>query len=197
MVGVLGLGFHSWFSLRKDIFPDLVLDMVSVRVPYPNAAPEEVEKGICIPIEESVQGLEGIKRVQSIAGESNGNVIFEIEPGYNVRNIMADIKTRVDAIDNFAEQAEKPVVEELLIKNQVLSIAITADTDKATLQRIAEKVRDDLLVYKASPPQGLWASFWRWLNDSLSGEAIITQFIIAGQRNYEICRLYTSDADDE
>jgi multidrug efflux pump subunit AcrB len=186
MWGLLGLGFLSWFSLRKEIFPDLVLDMVSVRVPYPNAAPEEVEKGICIPIEESVQGLEGIKRVQSIAGESIGNVIFEIEPGYNVRNIMADIKTRVDAIDNFAEQAEKPTVEELLIKNQVLSIAISADTDKATLQRIAEKVRDDLLVYKSPPPQGLFASSWRWLQDSLSGEAKITQVTIAGQRNYEI-----------
>ena len=43
MWGILAMGFLSWFNLRKEIFPDLQLNMVSVRVPYPIAAPEVVE----------------------------------------------------------------------------------------------------------------------------------------------------------
>lgn len=186
MFAILILGALGWFDLRKEIFPDLQLNMVSVRVPYPNAAPEEVEKGICIPVEEAVQGVDGIKQVQSIAAEAFGNVMFEIKPGYDVREVMADIKARVDAIDNFAEEAEKPVVEELLVKNQVLSIAVSADTDEATLQAITQRVRDDLLVYKAPPPEGGWARFKKALYDTLSGEARITQATIAATRNYEI-----------
>jgi multidrug efflux pump subunit AcrB len=186
MWGILIMGGLSWFNLRKEIFPDLQLNMVSVQVPYPNAAPEEVEKGICIPIEEAVQGVEGIKMVSSIAAEAFGNVMFEIKPGYDVREVMADIKTRVDAIDNFAEEAEKPVVEELLIKNQVLSIAISADTDEATLQSIAEKVRDDLLVYQRPVPENGWERFKKSVHDALAGEAKITQVSIGGTRLYEI-----------
>lgn len=186
MWGILAMGFLSWFNLRKEIFPDLQLNMVSVRVPYPNAAPEEVEKGICVPIEEAVQGVEGIKTVRSVAGEAFGNVMFEVKPGYDVRQVMADIKTRVDAIDNFAEEAEKPVVEELLIKNQVLSIAVSADTDEATLQAIAERVRDDLLVYEAPPKESWWGRFQDGFANTLGGEPKITQISIGGRRNYEI-----------
>lgn len=186
MFAILLLGGLGWFQLTKEIFPELSLNMVSVQVPYPNAAPEEVEKGICIPIEEAVQGVEGIKRIQSIAAEGFGNVMFEIEPEYEVRNVMTDIKSRVDAIDNFAEEAEKPVVEELLITNQVLSIAISADTDEKVLQALAERVRDDLLTYSAPPPDEVWAGFKKGFLDALSGEAKISQVEIAGARPYEV-----------
>jgi multidrug efflux pump subunit AcrB len=90
--------------------------MVLISVPYPNASPEEVEKGVIIPIEEAIQGVNGIKTVSSSAGESMGSVVVEVQPSASVRDVMADLKSRVDAIDNFAQEAEKPVLEELLIK---------------------------------------------------------------------------------
>lgn len=186
MFGILVLGGLGWFRLTKEIFPDLALNTVSVQVPYPNATPEEVEKGICIPIEEAVQGVDGIKRIQSIAAEGFGNVMFEIKPEYKVRDVMSDIKSRVDAIDNFAEEAEKPVVEELLITNQVLSIAVSAATDEKTLQALAERVRDDLLAYSAPAPEGAWNRIKKGFLDALSGEAKISQVEIAGARPYEI-----------
>lgn len=160
MLAILLAGGISWFTMRKEIFPDLSVNMVAVRVPYPNAAPEEVEKGICIPIEEATQGLDGIKRVASTAAESYGVVTFEIKTGYDVREVMADIKSRVDAIDNFSEEAEKPVIEELLLRNQILSIAISAETDEATLQSLAERVRDDLLVYQGGPGSQVASQQW-------------------------------------
>ncbi|MBL9116299.1 MAG: efflux RND transporter permease subunit [Verrucomicrobiaceae bacterium] len=160
MYGLLLVGGMSWFTMRKEIFPDLSVNMVVVKVPYPNATPEEVERGVCVPIEEATQDLASIKRVQSIAAESMGVVSFEVKTGYNVRDVMADIKTRVDAIDNFSEEAEKPTVDELVIKNQILSVAISADTDEATLQAMAERVRDDLLVYKGGPKSPVSSQQW-------------------------------------
>jgi multidrug efflux pump subunit AcrB len=160
MFGLLITGGISWFTIKKEIFPDLAINLVTVSVPYPNATPEEVENGICIPIEEAAQGLTGIKRVSSIAAEGYGVVNFEIKTGFDVRNIMTDIKSRVDAIDNFSEQAEKPVIEELVVKNQILSIAINADTDEASLQTLAEKVRDDLLVYRGGPNSSVLSHQW-------------------------------------
>ena len=150
-------GFVSWFQMRKEIFPETELNMVMISVPYPNASPEEVETGVVIPIEEAIQGVNGVKRIMSSAGESSGTVVVEVQPSASVRAVMADLKSRVDAITNFARETEKPVLEELLIKGTVLSIAVSADTDEATLRKFAEKVRDDLLTYRLpADADGTW-----------------------------------------
>ena len=163
MLVVLVMGVTQWFKLKKEIFPETGVDIISIQVPYPNAAPEEVATGICLPIEEAIQDVDGIKRVTSRASESVGSVNIEVENGFSLRNVMDDVKTRVDAITNLAENAEEPTIQELLLKTQVLSVAVTADTDERTLRVLAERVRDELIA-----------------SDS------ITQVSLAGTRNYEI-----------
>ena len=49
---VLG-GAASYFTMKRELFPQFSLDTVVVRVPYPGAAPEEVEETIVIRIEEA------------------------------------------------------------------------------------------------------------------------------------------------
>jgi len=134
-------GFTTWFGIRKEIMPEVALDSVSIRIPYPNATPEEVESGIIIPVEEAIADIDGIEEISSTASQSMGNLVVEIKSGYNLRDVMSDIKTKVDAVDNMAEQAEEPVITEIIIKNQVLSIALSADTDERSLRNLAEKVR--------------------------------------------------------
>ena len=68
----------------------------------------------------------------------------EVRNGYDVQEVLGKIKSRVDAIRNFAEQAEKPIIEEIPIRLQTLSVAITADTDEKNLRAIGEQVRDAL-----------------------------------------------------
>ena len=116
---------------RKKSFPETSVDWVTISVPYPGAAPEEVERGIVVPIEEEIQDLDGIKRIQANAGEGVGSVSVEVKSGFSTRNLLSDIKTRVDAIDNFPEEAEEPRIEEILIKNKTLAIAVSADTDES------------------------------------------------------------------
>lgn len=182
MLVVLIAGFATWFKLKKEIFPDLALDAVSVSIPYPNATPEETERGVVIPVEEAIADLQGIKKVRSTASQNVGVVLVEVETGYNVRNVMGDVKSRVDAIDNFPEEAETPVIEEILIKNPVMSITLTADTDEATLRKLAERIRDDLLTYDPPPASTLGNFFARMF----SGVPSISQVEIAGTRPYEI-----------
>ena len=148
MFGVLLLGVTTWFKLKKEIFPETATDIVTIMVPYPNASPAENEKSICIPIEEAIQSVEGIDRIKSTATENRGVVVVETAKGYDVRNLMDDLKTQVDAIDSFPENAEKSIISEVLIKAQVLSVAVSADTDEKTLRAFAEGIRDGLLNQK-------------------------------------------------
>ncbi|HUF61759.1 MAG TPA: efflux RND transporter permease subunit [Verrucomicrobiales bacterium] len=163
MLTILLGGITTWPRLRKEIFPETEVDMVLVQVPYPNAAPEEVENGIVVPIEEAIEAVDGIERVTSIATESNGAVFVEVRSDADTREVMDDLKTRIDAIQNLAEEAEEPVLEELLIKSQVLSVAVSANTDDWTLRQFAERVRDGI--------------------SALDG---ISRVELAGVQNYEI-----------
>ena len=108
LIAVIGLG--TWPQIKKEIFPTTSIDAVNIAIPYPNATPEEVEKGIIVPIEEAIQDVDGIDVIRSTASQSVGSVFVEVATGYDVRNVMDDIKTRVDAIQNLAEEAEEPVL---------------------------------------------------------------------------------------
>ena len=144
MVFIIVSGIIALFNVRGETFPELSLDMVNVEVPYLGAAPEEVEEAVCIRIEEAIQGIDGIKQITSTASEGMGTVLVEVELGSDTRTVLDDIKNRVDAIDTFPEETEKPIIREMLARNQVIDVAISGQTDEFTLKALAERVRDDL-----------------------------------------------------
>ena len=149
MVFIIVSGVIGLLNVRGEEFPTVALDMVTIEVPYLGAAPEEVEEGVCIRIEEAIQGIEGIKRITSTAMEDRGTVLVEIELGADVRTVLDDVKNRVDAIDTFPEQTEKPIISEMLQRINVIDLAVSGAVDERTLKVVAERIRDEL----ASLPQ--------------------------------------------
>jgi multidrug efflux pump subunit AcrB len=141
---IIVTGLFVASTIKLELFPELDLGIVSVAVPYPGAAPEEVESGIVELIEDRIQDIDGIKRITSTAGEGYGSLIIEVERGYDATEVRDKVKVRIDAITNFPEEAEEPNVEELLIRNEVISLAIFGDTDVRILKDVAEYVRDEL-----------------------------------------------------
>jgi len=182
MLMILIAGFTTWFKLKKEIFPEIAIDAISVSIPYPNATPEESERGVVVPVEEAISDLQGIKKVRGTASQNVGTVLIEVETGYDVRDVMSDVKSRVDAIENFPVEAETPVLEEILVKAPVMSVTLTADTDETTMRKLAERVRDDLLNYQA-PKSGDVSAFFA---KAFRGEQKISQVTITGTRPYEI-----------
>jgi len=182
MLAVIVAGFTTWFQLRKEIFPETAFDAVVVSVPYPNATPEEVVNGVIIPMEEAIADVEGIKRVTSNANRNVGSLTVQVDTGYETRDVMGDVKTKIDAIDNFAENAERPVLEELIVNRQILSIAISAKTDEASLREYAETIRDGLLNYESKKADG----FGEKVQRALKGAPEIKKVELASVRPFEI-----------
>lgn len=144
MLFIIVAGLIGMFNVRGETFPEIELDMVSIQVPYLGAAPEEVEEGVCIRIEESIQGIDGIEQITSTSNEGSGTVIVEVALGADTRRVLDDIKTHVDAIETFPAETEKPIITEMLARFRVVDIAVSGETDEFTLKSIAERVRDDL-----------------------------------------------------
>ncbi len=145
MIVIVGAGLMTVGLVKKEVFPEISVDMVSVSVEYRGAAPEEVEDGVILRVEEAVQGLDGVDKMTSTANEGSGVVLVEVETGYDTREVLDDIKAAVDAIDTFPDETEKPVIKEITNRQQVINISISGDADELALKHIGERVRDDLL----------------------------------------------------
>jgi multidrug efflux pump subunit AcrB len=139
-------GFLAWPTLRQQMLPDIDLEIVTVTAPYPGAAPAEVEEALCARIEEAVQGLRGIKRIRSTAAEGVATVSIELHSGEDVAGRVADIRARVDAIESWPEEAERPVVAQAELPKHVLSIAVSGNAEESTLKYFAEQARDELVA---------------------------------------------------
>jgi multidrug efflux pump subunit AcrB len=143
---VLLLGGLFWSTrIKQEVFPDFELDMVTITVPYPGASPQEVERGILLSIEEAVQGLEGIEKVTSRAREGSGTVTVEMVEGGDIQRLAQEIKSEVDRITSFPEEAEDPRVTIVARKRYVVSLAVYGDQSERVLREYAEVVRDRLL----------------------------------------------------
>ena len=146
MIFIIVSGVIATSSVKEEIFPEIELDRVSIQIPYLGAAPEEVEAGVVIRVEEAIQGVDGIKEIQSTASEGNASVMVELELGADARRVVEEIKNQVDSITTFPIETEQPIIREMIARNQVTDISISGATDVFTLKAIAEQVRDELSV---------------------------------------------------
>jgi multidrug efflux pump subunit AcrB len=138
-------GFLSLRNIKQEVFPDLTFDSVIVSVPYPGASPEDVESGILLSIEEAVRGLDGVDEVTSVANEGSGRVVVDLLLGADVQKLAQDVKTEVDRITTFPDDAEEPRVTIASHKREVLEVVLYGDVDRAVLHEVAEQTRDQLL----------------------------------------------------
>ena len=95
---VLGGLFSLSSKLPLEVFPSFVSDRINISVSLRGSTPEDAEKGVTIRIEEALQDLEGIKQISSRSSEGSSQVSVEVDTGYDERELLADIKSRVDEI---------------------------------------------------------------------------------------------------
>ena len=137
-------GILSIIRIKVEIFPDMDLDMITVSVPHLGASPAEVEDGVVIRVEEAISGVEGIKRLRSVASEGMGTVTAEVEEFADSRKVLDDIKAAVDRIITFPEETEKPIVSEVTTRNRVMTLVLYGDASEKSLKYLAQRMRDDL-----------------------------------------------------
>ena len=145
MLILLGGGIWSMINMQKEVYPQYQLDIVSVSVVYPGAAPAEVEQGILLPVEEAVRGVQGIKEISSTAEEGSGYVNIELVAGTNRMKAFQDIDQAVNRIRTFPDDIEEPEVTLQSRQREVIELGLYGDADIWTLRKLAERLRNRLL----------------------------------------------------
>jgi len=145
LVLVVG-GLLSITRLKQEVFPEVTLPVVTIQVPLPGASPRDVETGVLLPIEEAVQGIDGVEEVRSVAAEGVGVVAVELQLDADSQQLFADIDGAVGRITSFPRDAEEPVVSLATNRRKVISLVFHGDASEAALRAMAEQARDELIV---------------------------------------------------
>ncbi len=148
MAILLGGGLWTAVTMQKEVFPEFQLDIVTVSVGYPGAAPTEVEQGILRPIEEAVRSVDGIREITSQAREGRGSVEIELVAGEPRLKAFQDIEQAVNRIRTFPDDIEQPEVRLRTEQQEVMQVALFGDVDIWTLRQLAEQLRDQLQAHE-------------------------------------------------
>src|SRR3990170_2326349 len=75
------LGVISYLNLPRVLNPEIKIPIVIVQTTLPGASPTDVESLVTIPLEDSVDGLEGVSTVTSSSQDSSSVITLEFETG--------------------------------------------------------------------------------------------------------------------
>ena len=163
LVLIFLLGIMAVRAMIRETFPQFSMDRILITVAYPGADPEEVEEGISRKIEESLDDVQGIKEYSTTSRENISSTIVEVKEGYESNEVLDRVRNRIDSISTFPIDAERPVIEEMLLRDPVMMLALTGDMPESRAKEWAERVKDALMQL----PE-------------------ISQVIVLGTRPYEI-----------
>ncbi len=144
MLMLLILGLSSLSSVKRETFPEFDPPYVMAGVGYPGASPQEVEESICIRMEDAVDGLANIVETKCEAKEGSARLILKLDEKADIGRMLVDVQTQINAISDFPDEIDAPVVQELDWNEPVVDVAITADLNWPELKAYAEQLKSTL-----------------------------------------------------
>ncbi len=146
MAALVAGGIWSAITITKEVQPRIVLDSISVSVPYRGGTPKDVEQGVLIKIEEAVEDVEGIEEIVSTAREGSGTVRIDVLPEYDVIEVLDQVKSRVDAISTFPAETERPTYRRNQFTQEVIYVSVFGEVPERTLKEVARQLRTELVA---------------------------------------------------
>ena len=144
LIFALGVGLISALSLPQKTFPEFTLDQINITVAYPGASPAEIEQSIIRPIEDQVSSIDGVDEITATAAENQGTVRLVLKLGEDVAKKLDEVKSEIDRIAVFPEDAEEPVVVQPNNRSQVLEISLHGEASEQALKAQAERLKSEL-----------------------------------------------------
>ncbi|MEM0900601.1 MAG: efflux RND transporter permease subunit [Pseudomonadota bacterium] len=146
MAIVLIAGALSAVALPQTTFPEFEIDTVQIVVPYQGAAPDEIVQSVIRPIEDQLSSIDGIDEINATARENSGSVNVSFLAGEDIVEKLDEVKTEIDRITVFPDDADEPVVVRAGNNTRVLELAIHGNTSLDLLTLTAERLKDELAL---------------------------------------------------
>ncbi|HPJ26233.1 MAG TPA: efflux RND transporter permease subunit, partial [Synergistaceae bacterium] len=196
-------GLLSWPRMVRETMPEFTPREVEIRIPYPGATAEDVEDAISQRVEDALEDIEYIQKLRSDSREGLSITLVEMSDGGDFQTFFNDIERSIRGVDDFPEEAEFPVIQELGRTNLVMSLLVSGPLSPGDLKIYAEDLKDRMRE-AGLPLIDIEGFSSRQLRVTLSESALrqkgftvpmVTEAILAQSQNKPLGILETSNQD--
>ncbi|MEM1163968.1 MAG: efflux RND transporter permease subunit, partial [Pseudomonadota bacterium] len=167
MVLILFLGALTLATIRIEGFPRVPPETVEITVEYPGATAAQVDELITQKIEQSLEGVRGVRSVTSQSVNGFATVSVRRAGGEDLQDVLDRVRIRIDGIPDLPTRARQPVIEAAGYDFPALYVNLHGPTDPATLRTLGRRLREDLL----SQPEISRLQIWGLIPPELRIEA--------------------------
>ncbi|WP_088329664.1 efflux RND transporter permease subunit [Lacimicrobium sp. SS2-24] len=145
MIFIIIMGIVSYFTIQRQMFPNVEINYININATYRGASPQEIEEGILIKIEESLKDVTEIKKTVSRAFRNAGRISLEIKTDADLPEVMDKVKARVDGIATFPADMEPVTISQAEFRQSVIEMAVVGDLPLTDLKALARQMERELL----------------------------------------------------
>lgn len=172
MALILFLGLLTLLSIRIEGFPRVPPETVEITIEYPNATAEQVDQLVTQKVEQALEGLEGVRSIRSLSFNGSASISVRRAAGEDLQDVLDRVRLRVDGLTDLPQQTRRPVIETSAFDFPALYINLYGPSDPATLQTLAERLKEDLLARPELSRLQIWGLIPRNLRIELDPERL-------------------------
>ncbi|MEP1447861.1 MAG: efflux RND transporter permease subunit [Paraglaciecola sp.] len=146
MMFIIIMGIYSYFTIQRQMFPNIEINYISVSAVYRGASPQEIEQSILIKMEEALKDITEIKESTSRAVRGSGSITLEIDPKKKLTDVLDKVKARIDSIATFPADMEPPNISQIEFQQDVIEMALVGDLPISELKPISKQIEDELMA---------------------------------------------------
>jgi len=141
MLGMALIGFGAFLTFNVALFPNIDIPVAFVQAPYPGVDPAEIETIVTKKLEDEINSVENIDKIESYSAEGYSQTVINFKFGTDLDLAAVDLRAKVDqAKRNLPRDMEQVTVSKVDINAfPVLNIALGGNYDLVELRRIADR----------------------------------------------------------
>ncbi|MBO6640169.1 MAG: efflux RND transporter permease subunit [Roseitalea sp.] len=146
MALILFLGVQTALSIRIEGFPRIPPETVVISIEYPDATADQVDQLVTQKITQALEGLEGVRSITSSSFNGLAQIVVRRAGGADLQAVLDRVRLRIDAVADLPRQARRPVIETSAFTLPALYVNLHGPADPATLQSLAQRLKEELLA---------------------------------------------------
>lgn len=141
LLGIIGLQ-----TLPLEEYPQINVPWIVVAIPYPGAAAEDIEQKVTVKVDEKLNGVKQLKRLESYAREGVSVHVMELYEKMDKQDALMEVRDKIDRIKReLPGDVEEPIIEDIAFDSvPIILVNVTGEIDRLTLKEIAKDIKVEI-----------------------------------------------------
>jgi hydrophobic/amphiphilic exporter-1 (mainly G- bacteria), HAE1 family len=136
---LIGSGAYATTQLNQELLPDISFPIITISTPVAGAGPDLVDEQVTQPVEDAINGVQGIQSVRSTSSQGFSVVLVEFALDQDTEEAESDLQSALDGIALPSQAGDPEVKSQSASQFPILSLSLAAkDGDLADLTKYAE-----------------------------------------------------------